>query len=342
VLWVKLKAREGDFLETFENLIFDVKGLVHPPKRIVAFIRYFPSDKGKRKKHGVTYQKVYSLAKRYQLLRERFPNYLVYDPVFDETLCEVPVEAVTWHYKPTEKLRQLRLSKNLDETEMQALELAELLRNSANIRWDKIGVSGSVMVGLHTSSSDLDLVVYGVENCRKVRSALEVLLSDEKTPVAPYTKEDLKLLFEFRSKDTQMSFEDFVRTESRKVFQGKFLHRDYFLRFVKDWNEVDERYGTVHYVNVGYARVKATVVDDSESIFTPCKYKIKNVRVLEGKASVNRILEIVSFRGRFCEQTRRGEIVVAQGKVERVVKESQEAYYRLLLGSKPSDFMVPV
>jgi len=338
---MEIQAREGDFIEDSKGLIFDVKGLVHPPKRIVAFIRYFPSDEGKRRRHGVAYRKVYSLRNRYELLKKSFPKYLVYDPVFDETLCEVPVETVVRHYKPSEKLRQLRSSKKLDDVERQALELAGLLRSSANIGWSKIGVSGSVMVGLHTSNSDLDLVVYGVENCRKVRSALEALLKDERTAVKPYTKDELRVLFESRSKDTQMAFEDFVRTESRKAFQGKFLQRDYFLRFVKDWSEVDERYGATRYVNVGYARVKATVVDDSESMFTPCRYEVKNVKVLEGK-SVNRILEIASFRGRFCEQARRGETVVAQGKIERVVREGQDEYHRLLLGGKPSDFMVPV
>lgn len=338
---MEIRAREGDFIETSDRLLFDVKGLVHPPMRIVAFIRYFPSNEGERERQGVTYQRVYSLTKRYELLRERFLQYLVHDPVFDETLCEVPVEAVTRHYKPAEKLRQLRRSEKLDEVERQALELAALLKDSAGVKWSKIGVSGSVLVGLHTSSSDIDLTVYGVENCRRVHLALKAMLKGGEGVVKLYSREELKALFESRSKGAPVTFEDFVRTESRKVFQGRFSHRDYFIRFVKDWDEVDERYGTTRYVNAGYALVKATVVDDSESIFTPCRYRVDNVRVLEGTRA-GQILEIVSFRGRFCEQAKSREVVVAQGKVERVIKRGQDEYCRLLLGNKPSDFMVPI
>ena len=46
---ILMRAREGDYIKTFKKLIFDVKGLVHPSNRIVAFIRYFPCEKGERK-----------------------------------------------------------------------------------------------------------------------------------------------------------------------------------------------------------------------------------------------------------------------------------------------------
>jgi hypothetical protein len=33
---------EGDFIETYDHLIFDVKGFLHPKDRIIAFLRYVP------------------------------------------------------------------------------------------------------------------------------------------------------------------------------------------------------------------------------------------------------------------------------------------------------------
>ncbi len=51
-----LMVREGDFIETHEGLVFDVKGLVHPPERVIAFLRYYPSPKGKRKRDGKNLQ----------------------------------------------------------------------------------------------------------------------------------------------------------------------------------------------------------------------------------------------------------------------------------------------
>ncbi len=336
---MKIRAREGDVIETVDNIFFDVKGMVHPPGRVVAFIRFVPSSKGDRKRNGTTYRKVYALSERYALLRKAFPQYLVYDQVFNEHLCEVPVKTVKHHYKPVDRLQDLRHEDELDELESQALRFVELLKENANVSWSKMGISGSILVKLHTEASDIDPIVYGSETCYNVYSALGSLLESEGSPVKPYSLKELKELFDFRSKDTAMRFEDFVRTESKKVMQGKFMGRDYFIRFVKDWNEIEEKYGTILYKPEGYTKIKATVVDDSEAIFTPCCYKIGNMEILGG-TRVEAIEEIVSFRGRFCEQARKGETVVAQGKVEKLQKGGEREHYRLLLGNKVSDHMI--
>lgn len=336
---MKVKAREGDFIEDLNDVVFDVKGLVHPPDRTVAFPRFIPDSSGNRKRGNISYGKVYTLSERFKFLEQNLPDYLVFDSVFDETLCEIPLRQVKKHYNPIEKLRKLRNSKILDGLEGLALHLTDLLKENANISGRAIGISGSLLVGLHRASSDIDPVVYGSENCWKVYSALRSMLKEKKSSFKPYDREDLNSLFDFRSKDTAVGLEDFVRTESRKVLQGKFMGTDYFIRFVKEWGEVDESYGDVQYKNVGYARIEARVVDDSEAIFTPCTYRIKSVKSFEGP-KLEPISEIVSFRGRFCEQARIGETVVAQGKVERVIdRRRNHEYFRLLVGNKPSDHM---
>ena len=336
-----MKAREGDYLEDFSGTIFDVKGLVHPPNRIVAFPRFIPNLAGERKRANVIYNKVYALSERFALLEKKFPQYVVYDKVFNENLCEVPVQAVKHHHQPARHLQDLRRGDELDEVERTALRFVELMKENAEVQWSKLGISGSILVKLHIPTSDIDPIVYGSETFYKVYSALRRMLEKRKSLLKPYSLKELKELFDFRSKDTVTSFEDFVRTESRKVLQGKFMGRDYFIRFVKDWDEVEEQYGAVRYTSEGYAKIRATVVDDSEAIFTPCRYKIGGVEVLEG-VHVEPIEEIVSFRGRFCEQARNGEVVVAQGKVERVQGAEKTEYYRLLLGNKVSDHMILV
>ena len=336
---MKIKAREGDLIETTDNIVFDVKGLVHPPNRVVAFIRYVPDTEGNRERDGRQYSKFYSLSKRYVLLKQKYPQYLVNDPVFNTLLCEVPVEGIKQHYQPAQGLQDLRNRDNLDDAETATLRFMELLKEEADVPWNKLGVSGSILVGLHTPSSDIDLIVYGSETGYRVQATLKRLLEDKDSPFKAYDLDGLKELFDFRSKDTITSFEDFVRTDSRKVSHGKFMGKDFFVRFVKDLNEISEQYGSIIYKPEGNARIKATVVDDSEAIFTPCTYKLANVEILEGP-KVEPIEEIVSFRGRFCEQARSGEAVIAEGKLERVQQEGKHDHFRLLLGSKPSDHMI--
>ncbi len=332
-------AREGDLIKTGDNVIFDVKGLVHPPDKVIAFPRYIPNTKGTRGHNGTLYGKIYNLAERFRYLQQNAPQLIVADPVFGETLCEVPINVVTKHYKPVQKLCELRKTKNLADLERKAVLLAETLKETAAIPWSSIGISGSIMAGLFTLQSDIDPLVYGTENCRKAYAALENLLRDKNSRFKPYTREELQTLFDFRSKDTKMSFEDFVRVEQRKAFQGKFDGVDYFVRFVKDRDEETETYGDVCYRNSGYGKITATIADDSEALFTPCMYKLGNVKIAEGP-QLELITEVVSFRGRFCQQARTGETVTVQGKVEHVRDtRNNSEHYRIIIGGSPSDFM---
>ncbi len=336
-----MNAREGDLIETKDSIVFDVKGLVHPPNRIVAFIRYVPDPNGNRERDQKRYSKYYALSKRYDLLKREYPQYLVNDPVFNTLLCEVPLADVKTHYLPAQGLQDLRNKNNLDEAETAALRFMEILKEQARVQWSKLGVSGSILVKLHEPSSDIDLIVYGSETGYRVQETMKEMLENKSSPFKAYNLDGLRELFDFRSKDTITSFEDFVRTDSRKVSHGKFMGKHFFIRFVKDLNEISEQYGSIIYKPEGRARIKATVVDDSESIFTPCSYKIANVKNIEG-TKVEPIEEIVSFRGRFCEQARSGETVIAEGKLERVKQEGKQDNFRLLLGSKPADHMILV
>lgn len=334
-----MRAREGDLIRTGNNVIFDVKGLVHPPNKVIAFPRYIPSPEGTRGTAGNLYGKVYNLAERFKYLQQNTPELIVPDPVFGETMCEVPITTITKHYKPVERLAELRQTKKLADLEHKAVTLAETLKEAADIPWSSIGISGSIMAGLFTLQSDIDPLVYGAENCRKAYSALQVLLKDPNSQFKPYTQNELHALFEFRSKDTIMTFEDFAQTETRKAFQGKYSGIDYFIRFVKDYPEVNEQYGDIYYENAGYIKASATVADVSEALFTPCSYQIENVKVLEGP-KLELISEIASFRGRFCEQARKSEKITVQGKVERVTdKRRNQMHCRVIIGNKPSDYM---
>ena len=333
-------AREGELIKTENQVIFDVKGLVHPPNRLIAFPRYIPSPQGTRQGKKGVYDKIYSFSERFQFLEQNMPALIVHDPVFDETLCEVPIGMIMERYNPVEKLRLLRASKGLDDLEQKVVHLTEELQQASGIPWSSIGISGSVLTGLYTLQSDVDPVVYGEDNGRMAYAALENLLKDNLAGFKQYTQGELRALFDFRSKDTIMSFEDFAQVERRKAFQGMYEGTDYFIRFVKDWSQVTEQYGDIYYKNAGYAKITATIADDSEALFTPCTYRIENVAVVEG-AKREPIKEIVSFRGRFCEQARKDERVIAQGKVEYIIdKRNGKKHYRIILGNQAADYMV--
>ncbi len=333
-----VKGREGDFLELRDGSIFEVKGLVHPPRRFVAYPRYVLDDAGDRRRGFRRYRKVYPLKERYDILRLRYPSLLVYDSVFNMEVSEVPWTKVALHYRPDEALTKLSAEKSRGEAEARAVEFSQTLQDCSDVYLANFGLSGSIMIGLHTPSSDIDIMVYGRAASLRVKEALKNLLNEGRGGVRRYNADDLLKLYKFRVGDTVMPFEDFAKHEKRKTFQGVFQDREFFIRYLPSWEEIGEVYGDIRYYPEGYVKVKATVKDASESIYTPCRYILDHVEDMDG-SRVQGIVEAVSFRGRFCEQAEAGEQVVLQGKVERVVFSDGE-HRRVLLGGDPSDYMI--
>lgn len=335
--------REGDFVETREGYIFDVKGLVHPKNRVVAYVRYVPDPRGNRSRDGMRYRKLYWLKDRREFLRRNAPIYLYVDPVFGMEMQGVPLDRVTRVYLPRLRLRELlRLGReNIDQAERRALDFAMLLSAKSGVSIEHIGISGSILVGLHKPSSDIDLIVYGKKRGQRIYESLKELMEEDPN-VRSYGYEELLRLYRFRSRDTDIPFKAFLKIEQGKYFQGTYIDRDFFIRFIPDWNECTEKYGDRVYRPMGYCVVKAEVVDDSESLFTPCSYKVSNVEFLSGvKADPSMIREVYSLRGRFCKQASMGEKIRVSGKLEKVESSDGDVWFRIIVGESKRDFIIP-
>ncbi|MCL4436229.1 MAG: nucleotidyltransferase domain-containing protein [Thaumarchaeota archaeon] len=250
---------------------------------------------------------------------------------------QVPRGQITVYYRPVDALARLLGEAKPDETEQCAVDFASLIKDRSGVPASNLGVSGSIKIGLHTPSSDIDIIVYGRNESMRVREALKHLLR-EGDPVRHYHPDEMKRLYHFRVADTKMPYDQFARHEARKNFQGIYRDREFFIRYLPNSSEIGEAYGDVKYHTEGYVKVKALVTDASESFYTPCRYRLTQVESLKGP-TVPDITEVVSFRGRFCEQAETGERVVLQGKLEWVIT-ATGSHRRVLLGGTPSDSMI--
>jgi len=326
--------REGDYVEVPGNLIFTVKGLVHPPGLAVAFLRYVPDPAGDRVRDGVRFRRVGGLEESFRLAGELCPSYLVEDPFFGRTVQAVPLREAVSVYLPEKRLRAIAEEGPSDPVEADALSLALELSDLGGIPLERMGVSGSVLLELHTPKSDVDLTVYGVGEGLDAYRALRGLV--ERGVASAYRGRGLEEACRFRwSSNPPVPFEALMRVEARKILQGSFRGRGYFLRLVPDaW----ERYGEAVHRRVGRCLIRAVVSDDSWSIYTPCRYPVEDARVLRGPDV--EVSELVSFRGRFAEQARAGEEVYAEGTVEAVYRDGEVKHVLVLEGG--GDFMVPL
>ncbi|MDI9619336.1 MAG: hypothetical protein QFX33_00725 [Candidatus Nezhaarchaeota archaeon] len=329
---------EGGYVETVESLIFTAKGLVHPPGMVVAYLRYMAEKGGGRVRRGVEYRRVQGLEEQVSIVKLRYPHYFRYDPVWDVEVQAVPLERVARVYDPVEGLKELmKEPQGHDRLAEAARRFAEELKSASGIDEEHIGVSGSLLLSLHGTGSDLDFVVYGAGNAFKAREALRKLL-DEGESFRRFNNDEMRALFASRSSETPMDFRAFSKQEGRKVIQGVYRGFVYFIRFVQDPGEVGESYGERVIRGLGEVKMRARVVDDSESMFTPCTYTVECTELLEGAADPGKIREVTSFRGRFAEQALRGEEIEVKGRLEEVSFRCR-LYHRVVVGL-PGDYMV--
>ena len=331
------KYREGDFIETTEGLIFDVKGIVHPIDRVIAFIRYVPDPQGDRIRYNRRYRKIYKLTRRHHYLQQMYPHHLRYDSVFDMEISQVTHKSIHRHYRPQCKVHELISASTVDLKQKRAIEFIKKIMRIAHVPQSVLGVSGSLLVNLYSSNSDIDLIVYGTRAAHRVRTALREHFEDD-DELLRYPHSVLRQRFFERQKKAGISFQEYMFHESRKTFQGYYHEKEFFIRYIKNWDEINVEYGDYIYTNKGVVKLRGAIADDTEAIFTPCTYNLTDVEVLEG-LQAQRISEITSFRGRFCDQAVKGEQIEARGKLEKVVGQSK-TYYRLLLGNTLQDYMI--
>ncbi len=330
---------ESHYLETHDGLFFAVKGLIHPPDRIVGCLRYIPNPNGDRQKVGQYYSRLYHFAEQVQFLQDHYPQYLAFEPTVQATLQSVPRRSICRIYDPRVCLQELSSKFNPDPLEEDALAFIDQLHRLSGISKDSLGISGSLLIGLHTSHSDLDVTVHGKQNCLTLHQALKrLLLQGGSKTLDRLDEQGMEALYAERVADTHMTYKNFTRSERDKVIQGQFHGRTYFIRFLKELEETGETYASLCYFPEGKAEILASITDDSDAIFTPCCYSLGEVRYLNG-SSVDDLREIVSFRGRFCEQARIGDVVQAYGTLERVQEHSGRTWHRLLLGNHVEDTM---
>jgi len=317
---------ESHYVETLGGLFFAVKGLVHPPDRYLACLRY---------------RRLYHFAEQEEWLRAHAPGCLAFEPSCQAILQSVPRANVARIHDPRRRLQELRAGPLHDPVIRDSIAFAGLLRQAAGVPWEALGVSGSLLIGLHTPASDLDVTVYGAEDGRAVQQALHRVLDAGTYPeLRRLDASGQRTLYAERVPDTRMAFEDFVAVERDKINQGQFGGRPYFLRFVPRPADVGESYGDRCYTPAGRAVIQATVLDAREAVFTPCRYIVGDVTFLDGGPAPD-LREIVSYRGRFCEQAQKGQLVRASGLLEKVESRAAGCWHRLLLGNAADDTMLP-
>jgi predicted nucleotidyltransferase len=313
--------------------LFAVKGLHHPEGLITAYLRYVPDSQGGRLRGALRYRRVYDLDETDEFLCESYPRYLNYVERKGLTLQSVPMESISRQYSARERLKTV-MEEPGTELETTIARFVTALSSDSGVPLDGFGVSGSVLIGLTVPTSDVDLIVYGLDAGHKVYSSLEKLRASQDW-IRPYDSETVRGVMENRWGDTDLDPEKMVDIETRKELHGMVDGRDYFVRLVRKPGEFDRETTSTP---LRRAVLTATIADAKESVFTPCTYHVEDCTYLDG-ASGAEVTQLVSYRGKFTEQAWQGDTVEARGTVEEATYR-EGTIFRLMLGGR-GDYLYP-
>jgi predicted nucleotidyltransferase len=259
-------------------------------------------------------EKLYT-AQNYQeflrTFRKNFPNYVYFCPYREKEVISTPLSSIKKVYVPRECLRLLIKAKRWDALQKMTLDFVGLLSGESGIAIEDFGVHGSIALNIHTSKSDIDIVVYGSENFRKLEKTIDKLV------------ETGTLRYVFNN-----------RLDAARRYKGRYKDKIFMYNAVRKPEEVNSKYGEFKYKPLVPVKFHCTVKDDSEAMFRPAIYKIEDYKPANTfselpKEKIPKI--VVSMIGCYRNVARQGNKIEVTGMLERVENVIQRKFFVKLL-----------
>jgi hypothetical protein len=313
-------------------MLFTVIGNVHPPDRVLAYLKYIPSQNGQNYKRILIRYTIQEIENTLQYLSIFAPQHMVYSERLGFDFSTPLRDNIEEHFKP-EKCLQKILTSGGDLLQETAAELAVKLADESDVPIENFGVTGSILLGIHNIKySDIDLTIYGVESAHKVLKTMKTLTNERNGFLKGFSIKDIKKFYVERGVNSYTTYEEYSKIYSRLRTRGFFKEIFFSIHPVKREEEVNEQYSDRRYQRIGEAELEMTVIDMTDSIFYPAKYGVDDVKLIDG-IKIKEIRELVSFDGLYSDIANTGERLRAKGIIEKVVT-PQKQWFRLVVGTR--------
>jgi predicted nucleotidyltransferase len=322
--------RDGDVLVTKQGFIFYTFGYIHPPTRVIAYLKYIPKElstlfpltyHSTEWKNGtqtlVRPMKLYSPTNFHHIskvFQNHFPEFLYHSPYHGKTLVAIPLSSIQYIKTPQQSLTTLTHQKSQDPLQKLALDLIQLLSTHSHVTLTHFGIHGSLALGIHSDFSDIDLSIYSRIQFHKVHRSIASLVQQG----------HLRYLYE-------------DKTDALRLNKGIYKGKKFVINAIRTREEVTETYGQYRYQAIQPLHFKATILNESESIFKPAKYHITQYTPLNPASHLppQKTPEtIISMIGRYRNIAGKGHQIEAKGNLEKMVTHSKDTIsYRVVVGS---------
>ena len=277
-----MRLRIRDFFQTRQGWIFAVSDYSHL-KGIRSLLRYVPDPDGERSAGGRRYKKM-DFDEAYRFLRSERSDWVA-------DLHQVPLAEVERIFYPSQALSAVA------QADPRINRIVETLAGSG-VPMEQMGITGSMLVGLQGSGSDIDFVVYG-SSWWKARDILAAAKS--RGEIDDLDRATWKKIYLKRKPET--GFEEFMLHEKRKGNRGMVEGTYFDLLFTRDWDQIQPQPAGRP---AGAARIEARVTNADFSFDSPAIYQLDHPEVKE----------IFCYSHTYAGQALPGETIEAKGVLE--------------------------
>ncbi|MGR9087051.1 MAG: hypothetical protein ACU841_08260 [Gammaproteobacteria bacterium] len=285
-----------DFIETEEGLLFAVVASHSERSKVLCFLRYV-NHQGKWRKLATEEANVF--------LHRHFPSYLHYSPLLDARMHAVPTARIVRHHCPRQRFRSIMQSDRPDAVERDLFHLGNLFRRHG-LDLQRLGVTGSLLVGVQNEHSDIDLVCYDRSAFHQCRTAVRELIALKR--LRPLSDDDWQT--SYRRRDCSIGYDEYVWHERRKYNKAMVNGRKFDLNLVEPGGSTQAE---VHH-KMGPVTVTCRILDDRHAFDYPAVFRIEH----------ESIDSVVCFTATYIGQAFAGELVEVSGMLEQTSRGSRQ------------------
>lgn len=207
---------DKDAIRDKNDNIYFVFTNYNPPGYVFAYIKYVYTGKGIWKGYERVFK--YYGVKNLLKLNQKFN----YEPCYDVSFPIVNISEIKKHYRPEEKFDEIL--RNPHNTDVENVLLEIISRINLGL---KIGIGGSILLGIHHKRSDIDFIIYGRRDIEEFINNFEGF------------EEDKDWVFETANNYSLPI--DIVRSLYTKKIRGTYKSIKYSFLFVDDkpWKYCD-------------------------------------------------------------------------------------------------------
>jgi predicted nucleotidyltransferase len=233
-------------------------------------------------------------------------------------LISAPLSSIKRVYVPKDCLNALKKLEHPDSLQEMALNLISLLSKESGVGMEDFGIHGSIALNMHAPESDIDFVIYGSQNFRKVETTIARLVN---AGVLSYILSN--------------------RLDAARRFQGRYLNKIFMFNATRKPEEIKVKYGMFRFSPIDPVRFQCTVNDDGETMFRPATYKISNYKPLDSASELPRDKipnRVISNIGCYRNVAHEGGEIKVSGKLERVEEtKTGDVFYQVVVGTATSE-----